>query len=90
MNRWTPIAVASVTALAVAIGCGGSSPPPASPGAACNNQPNMAGAIANLREARQWLDKAEHNKGGWRDNAIRSSETAIQETERGCQSADAR
>jgi hypothetical protein len=90
MNAWTPIAAMSVIALAVAIGCGGSSPPPAPPpmAVACNNQPNMDAALHRLREARGWLDRAEHNKGGWRDAAIHSTEVAIHETERGCQFAD--
>ena len=56
--------------------------------AACNNQGNMAAALAHLRNARGWLDRAEHNKGGWRDRAIQSTNQAIAETERGCAFSD--
>jgi hypothetical protein len=56
--------------------------------AACNNQPNMASALVHLRNAHNWLERAEHDKGGWRGNAVRSTDTAIRETERGCAFAD--
>jgi hypothetical protein len=93
MNHWTPIAAISVVALALAIGCEVrevSGPAPAAPGAAagCSNQPNMNTALTELRSARGSLAKAEHNKGGWRDAAIASTDTAIRETERGCAFAD--
>ncbi len=55
---------------------------------ACNNQPNMAAALGQLRSARAALDRAEHNKGGWRDRAIGATNTAIAETERGCAFSD--
>ena len=93
MNVWTAVAAASVLAFALALGCEENNPPPAAPPAsadACGNQPNMAAALAYLREARQYLDRAEHNKGGWRDAAIRSTETAMYETARGCEFANAR
>ena len=51
---------------------------------ACNNQPNMAGALGALRSARGWLERAEHNKGGWRERAVQNTDVAIRETERGC------
>jgi hypothetical protein len=93
MNAWTPIAAISVVAFAFAIGCEVheySGPAPAAPGAVgCNNQPNMNSALTELRKARGSLSKAEHNKGGWRDAAIASTDTAIRETERGCSYADA-
>ena len=56
--------------------------------AACNNQPNMANALTSLRNARGALDRAEHDKGGWRAKAIEQTEAAIKETERGCAFAD--
>jgi len=56
--------------------------------AACNNQPNMESALGSLRNARASLERAEHNKGGWRERAIAATETAIHETERGCAAAD--
>ena len=55
---------------------------------ACNNQPNMANALGSLRNARGALDRAEHDKGGWRVKAIEATDTAIRETERGCAFAD--
>jgi hypothetical protein len=56
----------------------------------CGDQPNMQHAASVLRGARQSLDKAEHDKGGWRGRAVQATETAIRETENGCATADAR
>jgi hypothetical protein len=56
--------------------------------AACNNQVNMAKGLEALRRARGSLDRAEHNKGGWRERAVQATEAAISETERGCAFAD--
>lgn len=58
--------------------------------AACNQQPNMASALDKLREARGWLDQAEHDKGGWREAAAAATDAAIQETQRGCAYAENR
>jgi hypothetical protein len=85
MKHIKPIAGCSFAAIAfigAVIACG----PAASPGGAgaCNNQPNMANAVGELREARAALDRAEHDKGGWRVAAINATTDAIQETERGC------
>lgn len=52
--------------------------------AACKNQPNMAEALGHLRNARGFLERAEHDKGGWRVKAIEATDMAIRETERGC------
>ena len=41
-----------------------------------------------LKDARASLDRAEHNKGGWRDRAIGATDTAIQEVTNGCSYAD--
>ena len=54
----------------------------------CHDQPNMAGAAADLKAARAYLDKAEHNKGGWRVAAIEATNKAIAETDRGCAFSD--
>jgi hypothetical protein len=56
--------------------------------AACNNQPNMAHALGSLRSGRAALDRAEHDKGGWRGRAIQAADVALKETERGCAFAD--
>ena len=50
----------------------------------CFDQGNMAAALSQLRAARASLANAEHNKGGWRDNAIKSTDAAIAEATRGC------
>jgi hypothetical protein len=54
----------------------------------CHDQPNMAAALEALRNARAALDRAEHNKGGWRVAAIQAADKAIKETQRGCEVAD--
>ncbi len=90
MNRWNYIAAASVgtflVTVGLSVGCGHHAVAPS--GAACNNQPNMAAALDSLRNARSSLDVAEHDKGGWRDDAIRTTDAAIAETEKGCAYAD--
>jgi hypothetical protein len=40
-------------------------------------------ALHHLREARAHLERAEHNKGGWRIRAIENVDRAIRETENG-------
>jgi hypothetical protein len=94
-NLWTPIAACSVAVFAAVLGWGCvvheyNGPPPAAAGPAegCGNQPNMAAALHGLRDARGWLDKAEHNKGGWRDRAIQATDNALKETNAGCAFAD--
>jgi hypothetical protein len=80
--------VVAVAAIATTILTVRDKPAIAQGAAACNNQPNMAAALTHLRNARGWLAQAEHNKGGWRDRAMQTTETAIHETERGCAFAD--
>jgi len=53
----------------------------------CRNQPNMATALVALRSARLWLERAEHNKDGWRFRAIQAVDTALLETNTGCAAA---
>ena len=90
MNLWKPVALASISALTLLVGYQAASAhgAPAPGGGACHDQPNMAAALGELRSARASLDKAEHNKGGWRSNAITATNTAIAEAERGCAVAD--
>jgi hypothetical protein len=83
MNYWKPIALLSIAGLVASIGIH-----TASAGGVCNDQPNMASALSGLRAARASLEKAEHNKGGWRVKAIEATELAIRETDRGCNFAD--
>jgi len=47
------------------------------------DQPHMRRALEHLRAARAELDRAEHNKGGWRARAIRNVDQAIADTENG-------
>jgi hypothetical protein len=48
------------------------------------NQPNMNNALNELRNARGALGRAAENKGWWRVAALRWTDKAIVETERGC------
>ena len=87
MNPWKPIAACSIASFAIALAA--ACTPAAPPGpAACNNQPNMAAAVGALQRARGWLERAEHNKGGWREKALEATNTALHETIAGCQFAD--
>jgi hypothetical protein len=83
MNIWKPIALCAVGAFVVSVGA-----QVALAEGACRNQPNMQAALEHLRQARAALDRAEHNKGGWRDRAISSTETALREVNAGCAFAD--
>jgi hypothetical protein len=82
MTPWKPIALCSMSGLVLSVGIQVAS------AGLCHDQPNMASAAASLREARGYLDRAEHNKGGWRVAAVEATNKAIAETERGCAFAD--
>jgi hypothetical protein len=86
-NPWKLIAACSgaVFAVSLAVACAPAVPPGP---AACNNQPAMAAALGSLAKARDWLARAEQNKGGWRDEALRATDTAMGQTIKGCQYAD--
>ena len=83
MNIWKPIALVAVAGFVVSVGT-----QIAQAEGACHNQGNMAAAVDHLRQARGALDRAEHNKGGWRDRAIQATDNAIRETQKGCDFAD--
>lgn len=51
------------------------------------DQPHMKRALEHLRAARAELERAEHNKGGWRLRAISNVDKAISDTENGMRSA---
>jgi hypothetical protein len=89
MNYWKAIALCSITALVGLVGAkvheARADEVELGP---CHDQPNMAAAVAHLKDARASLDKAEHNKGGWRVAAIEATNKAIAETDRGCAFAD--
>jgi hypothetical protein len=90
MNAWKPLALISSSAFALLVGYHASFAEPARAKApdVAGNQPNMEAALSHLKEARTFLDKAEHNKGGWRAKAIESTDVAIRETARGVGFAD--
>ena len=83
MNVWKPIALVAMSGLVVSV-----TAQIASADWVCKNQPNMQSAADHFRAARAALDRAEHNKGGWRDRAIAAADTAIAETRKGCEFAD--
>jgi hypothetical protein len=83
MNLWKPIALLSTAGLVLSVGTQMSSA-----AGVCHDQPNMAAANQALHAARTSLDKAEHNKGGWRVAAIEATNKAIAESDRGCAFAD--
>jgi hypothetical protein len=93
MNVWKPIAILATCGLVGSIGVQVASASqahdaePTKVGGACFDQPNMAAAKSNLESALNSLNRAEHNKGGWRDAAIQSTQNAIARTTEGCRSA---
>ncbi len=83
MNVWKPIALVAMAGVVAWVGI-----QVAHADVVCKNQPHMQSALDHLRQARAELDKAEHNKGGWRDRAIGATDTALNETKNGCAFAD--
>jgi hypothetical protein len=89
MNLWKPLALVSIAAFVVSLGCQSANAEPAhGPESVAGSQPNMEAALGHLRAARASLDRAEHDKGGWRAAAIQATDNAIKETERGISYAD--
>jgi hypothetical protein len=94
MNVWKPIALCSTTAFVALIGIqvasaasnSGSQPTLTGP---CYDQPHMAAAKGFIEQALGELDKAEHNKGGWRERAIAAEKKAHEEINAGCAFANA-
>ncbi len=94
MNVWKPIAIIATIGLVASIGVQtahatqSNDPQPSSMTGPCFDQPNMAAAKSNLESALAYLGRAEHNKGGWRDAAIASTQTAIGRTNEACRVAN--
>ncbi len=96
MNVWKPIAIIATTGLVASIGLQAAyaskpttpDPQPVTLSGPCFDQPNMAAAKSNLESALTYLGRAEHNKGGWRDAAIASTQTAIARTNEACRVAN--
>jgi hypothetical protein len=86
MNLWKPLALVSLSACVFSVGMqvASASKPTKVEGA----QPHMEAALAALNTAKGELQKAEHDKGGWRAAALKATETAITETNRGINFAD--
>jgi hypothetical protein len=93
MNAWKPIAIVATCGLIASIGIQtahatkASDPEPSNLAGPCLDQPNMAAAKSSLESALASLQRAEHNKGGWRDAAITSTQAAIARTTEGCRVA---
>lgn len=84
MNVWKPIALCAIGAsVLIAFGSRVSSADDDS----CQGQPNMAAALKSLKAAKGSLEKAEHNKGGWRKTALDNTNLAIGSTQQGCSAA---
>ncbi len=82
MNVWKVTSLCLATALVASIGMQTSWA-----AGACFDQPNMIAARDALNSAKGSLERAEHNKGGWRDAALKSTAAAIAEVNKGCLSA---
>ncbi|HTQ48574.1 MAG TPA: hypothetical protein VMI75_37715 [Polyangiaceae bacterium] len=83
MNVWKPVALVAVAGMVASVGM-----QVAHADNACHNQGHMQAALDHLKAARNELNSAEHNKGGWRDAAIQATDKALGETNRGCAFAD--
>ena len=87
MNFWKPLALVSMSSLVVMVGYQAAHASPSNPAPSVSAQPHMEAAMAALKTARHELDSAEHNKGGWRDAAVKDTEAAIADTKRGIEFA---
>ena len=90
MNVWKPIALCLAAGLVASIGIQTASrtnnadPHPTAHGAVLRPAEH-GGARASLEDGEVgYLDRAEHNKGGWRVNALNATNDAIGETNKGC------
>ena len=84
MTFWKPLAVVS-TSIALCVAGHSLASAASSRGGAANVEgpyTNMEAALSELRAARAHLDRAEHNKGGWRERAAQATDHAIDETKR--------
>ena len=52
------------------------------------DQPHMDAALNYLQQAKAELQQAEHNKGGWRVEAIKQIDAAIKSIQNGKSAAD--
>lgn len=52
------------------------------------DQPHMDAALNYLQQAKAELQQAEHNKGGWRVEAIKQVDAAIKSIQNGKSAAD--
>lgn len=82
-NRIIPFIVAVVLAASLAIWSGSQSKVRAE-----ERQPHMEAALQHLREAKEELRAAEHDKGGHRSNAVKLVDQAIAEVDAGIHYAD--
>jgi len=55
----------------------------AAPALMAEDQPHMQAALESLRQAKEHLQQAEHDKGGHREQAIKSVDAAIKHVEAG-------
>ena len=56
--------------------------------AAEENQPHMQAALQHLQEAKEELNRAEHEKGGHREKALDLNDSAIKEVREGMRFAE--
>jgi hypothetical protein len=84
MNVWKPIAIASSSALAVLLACGGGQVAVTTAGA---GQPHMETARDHISAAKAELQAAESNKGGHRETALGLCDNAIAEINAGIEYA---
>jgi mannitol-specific phosphotransferase system IIBC component len=55
----------------------------AAPSVMAEDQPHMQAALESLRQAKEHLQQADHDKGGHRDKAIKNVDDAIKHVEEG-------
>jgi hypothetical protein len=91
MNPWKPIALVSMAVCVMSIGHSVAS---AAPGGARPMvqlaQPHMEAALSSLQHAQTELSSAEHDKGGWRADAVAGVTKAIAQTQKGIAAGNAR
>jgi hypothetical protein len=90
MNLWKPLAIVSTSALVFVVGYQAASAGSGGGGSQSvqGKQPNMEAALKSSEATIASLEKAEHDKGGWRANALALEKIVQNEIKRGIAFAD--
>jgi hypothetical protein len=90
MNLWKPLCLASIAVSVCSVGYNAASAntEPAPKPVVGVAQPHMQAALAALQAAKNELNQAEHDKGGWRVKALADIAPVITDVNNGIQAGN--